>query len=280
MAIYTTSKGEISAPYPDGAIQTELDRLEPILGYNELRDRHLFGIPLVSQMKDPATGKPIAMSPEMVKDIIDGALNQAEVDCRINISPVKLRQKQPFDRNAYESFGYVRLPNRPITSLDKLSVTPANQQDIYVVPVEWIEMAYASQGQINIIPMTASFIQGGYIPTGTTGGQFFLSVMGNRQWIPAYWQFEYTAGYKDSMIPRIVNDLIGTIAAQEILSMLAATYARSQSHSLGIDGLSQSVSTPGPQIFKNRWEELEAKRLRLIKRIRNLYGTGVMSSHV
>jgi hypothetical protein len=280
MAIYTGSKNEIAASFPDGAIAAELSRLEPIVGPNELAHRHLFGIPLVSQMKDPATGKPIIMTPAIVKDIIDGAVNNAEVDCRINISPIQVRQKFPFDRNHYESFGFVRLPNRPITSIDKLSVTPANQLDIYVVPNEWVEMAYASQGQINIIPMTASFIQGGYIPTGSTGGQFFLAVMGNRQWIPAYWQFEYTAGYKDGMVPRIVNDLIGTLAAQEILSMLAATYARSSSHSLGIDGLSQSVSTPGPQIFKNRWEELEQKRLRLTKRIRTLYGQGITSSHV
>lgn len=59
--------------------------------------------------------------------------------------------------------------------------------------------------------------------------------------------------------------------------MLAATYARTNSHSLGIDGLSQSVSTPGPQIFKIRLEELEKKKTALTKKIKAIFGYKIFS---
>jgi hypothetical protein len=279
MADYTNSKiGPKVAP--ENALETEHNRLEPILSPEELRNRHIFGIPLVSQMQDPFSGRPLVMTDEMIKDIIEGAVNQAETELDIDIWPVKRRVKHPFDRNTYESFGYFQLEHRPITSLDKLSVTPANQQDVYIVPLEWVETSYLVRGQLNIIPMTAAFIQGGYVPAGSTGGSFFLAVLGNRYWVPAYWQIEYTSGYVDSMVPRVVNDFIGTIAALEILSMLAVTYARSQSHSLGIDGMSQSVSTPGPAIFQIRISELEEKKKRLMGKLKAMMGRKIFSSHV
>ena len=279
MADYSDSKTGIAGVFPENVLEASYGHLEPLIGVEELTRRHLFGIPLVSQMKG-VDGKPIHMTPEMVKDIIDGAVQQAESDCKIDIFPVKRRVKQAFDKNAYESYGFIKYPFRPITSIDKLSITPANGQDVYTVPLEWVETAYCVRGQINIIPMTAAFLQSGSVPQQSAGGAMFLAILGNRAWVPAYWQLECTSGFPDGLIPRVVNELIGTIAAMEILSMLATTYARSQSHSLGIDGLSQSVSTPGPQIFKNRYEELQEKRKHLEKKIRNLFGQGIFSSHV
>lgn len=280
MAIYTTSKSGIGGIYPENVIDSELQRLEPIVGPEQIKNRHLFGLSLASQMRDPITGKAIIMSDEVIKDIIEGAISQVELECKIDISPVQRRLKFPFDRNLYENFGHLKLPNRPVASLDKLSVTPANQQDVYIVPNEWIEMSHCVRGLIHIVPMTAAFVFGGAVPSATSGGSWFLNVLGSRGWVPAFWQAEFTTGYPGAQIPRVLNELIGTIAAQEILSMLAATYGKSQSHSLGIDGMSQAASSPGPQIFKNRFEELEQKHLRLSKRIKMLYGHSLFSGTI
>lgn len=279
MADYTNSKPGPTV-YPENAKETEHSRLEPILGPEELKNRHLWGIPLVSQMIDPATGRNYVMTPEMVQDIIEGAVNQAETELNIDIWPVRRAEKQAFDRNTYESFGYMQLEKRPVSSLDKISVTPANGIDVYSVPLEWVEVGLLVRGQVNIIPMTASFIQGGMVPTQSGGASFYYSVLNQTRWIPAYWLVEYTSGFKDGMVPRILNDLIGTIAAQEILSQLATTYARSSSHSLGIDGLSQSVSTPGPNLFQPRMEDLENKKKRLLGKVKAMFGRKLFSSHV
>lgn len=280
MAVYTDAKSGLGEVYPENATETELSRLEPILGPQDVRDRHLFGLPLVSQIPDPITGRAAIMTDHTIQTIIEGAINQAEAELKIDISPVVRKEKHPFDRQAYESYGFIMLRNRPVHSLQRLAVTPANQQEVYSLPLDWVETAYFVRGQINIIPMTAAYIQGGYVPSGTTGGVFFLSIMGNRSWIPAYWQVEYTSGYPNGLVPRLINEMIGTIAAQEILSMLAATNGQSQSHSLSIDGLSQSVSTPGPQVYKQRFDDLQAKRDKLAKQIKTLYGRKIFSSHV
>jgi hypothetical protein len=83
----------------------------------------------------------------------------------------------------------------------------------------------------------------------------------------------YTTGFKEGAIPKTINQLIGVIAAMETLSLLATTYSRTTSSSLGIDGLSQSLSTPGQEIFKQRMEELGAKRKWLTSRLQARFNT-------
>lgn len=277
MADYTNSRKGSGAPYPENAIETARQQVEPLITPDLLKSRHLFGVPLVSAMKDPLTGKQQVMTDDMLADYIEGAVSQAELELKIDIFPVKRQEKQPFDINLYNSFGYFQLSHRPATSVDKLSVTPSNQMDVYVVPNDWVEGAYLHRGQVNIVPLTVAFVQGTYIPQQSSGGAAFLQILGNKAWIPAWWQIEYTSGFPDGMVPRVVNDYVGTVAALEVLSQLALTYARSNSHSLGIDGLSQSVSTPGPQIFKVRMDELEAKKLALTKKLKAIYGFKIFS---
>lgn len=277
MADYTNSKKNAGSVYPENAIDTARQQAEPLITPELLRQRFLFGIPMVSALKDPLTGKSQVMTDDMLYDYIESAANQAELELKIDIFPVKRREKQPFDLNLYNSFGYFQLTHRPCTSVDKLSVTPSNELDVYVVPNDWVEGAFLHRGQVNIVPLTVAFVQGTYIPQQSAGGAAFLQILGNKAWIPAWWQIEYTSGFLDGMLPRVVNDYIGCTAAIDILSSLAVTYARSNSHSLGIDGLSQSVSTPGPQIFQIRLGELEEKRKRIEKKLKAIFGFKIFS---
>jgi hypothetical protein len=279
MADYTDAKAGPSIT-PEAAIEADYGRMEPVIGPEELVQRHLFGVPLVSQTKNPFTGRPDVMSHEMLKDIIDGALQSAEQLLGIDIRPVIHKEKYPFDRNLYEAYGYFQLDSRPVSNLAHVAVAPANGTEVYSVPLEWIEVANMVRGQINIIPMTAAFIQGGTVPAGTTGAAYFLAVLGNRFWVPAYWQITYTSGFPDGLVPRTVNDLIGTMAAMEILSMLAVTFARTNSHSLGLDGLSQSVSAGGNQIFTVRMKELTERRDQLVRKIKAATGRLIFSTYV
>jgi len=281
MADFTYAKDGANI-YPEAATEADYQRMEPILSPDQLIRRFLWGLDLSSQMKDPFTGKPVRWTPEMVKDIIDGAINTAEAEVGFFIRPVVFKEKHPFDRFAYASYGYFNVRQRPVGKVLSVAVTPPNGEDVYSMPLEWVETNYLPRGQINIIPMTAAQVGGtstGIFPgQSNNGGAFYLTVVQNRNWVPAYWQIEYLAGYCDGIVPRLVNDLIGTISAMEILSMLATTYAKVQSHSLGIDGLSQSVSTPGPQIFQTRLEELKEKRAFLIKKLKALTGRKIFSS--
>lgn len=277
MADYTYSKKAPGAVFPENAIETSFSHNEPLLTPEQLRGRFLFGISMASNTKDPVTGKAQVMTDDLIADIIIGAVASAEEDAGIDIFPVKRREKHPFDIQLYNSFGHLQLEHKPATSLDKLSVTPSNDLDVYVVPNEWVEGAYLLKGQINIVPLTVAFVQGTYVPTQSAGGAAYLQILGNKSWIPAWWQVEYTSGFPDGMIPRAVNDLIGTFAAIEVLSQLAATFGKSTSQSLGIDGLSQSVSTPGPSIYDKRIEILAAKQKMLRKKIKARYGNSIFA---
>lgn len=279
MADYTTSKPGIGATFPEHAIETAYGRLEPIITPDQLTVRYLFGLPLVSQMKDPFTGKQIPMTPEMVRELIDSAVQKAELELDFDIYPVQRAEKYPFDRQAYNSYGYVQLENRPVTSIDSLSIVPPNNMPVFYVPLDWVETAYLPRGQLNLIPITAAFVQGTVVPVGPAGAAYYLFANAGVNWIPAYWQINYTSGFKDALVPRVVNDYIGILAAMDILSMLAATFARTNSHSLSLDGQSQSVSTPGPQVFAARLQDLENKKKVLGNKIKTLMGRKIFSTY-
>ena len=276
MADYTNSRFALGAALPENAVQAECPQLEPLITPELLKSRHLLGVSMACA-KDPLTGKATIITDDILRDIIDGAVAQAESELKIDIFPVRRKEKHPFDLNLYSSFGYFQLTHRPCTSMDKLSVTPSNQLDVYVVPNEWVEGAYLARGQVNIVPLTVAFVQGTYIPQQSSGGAAYLQILGNKPWIPAWWQIEYTSGFPGGMLPRILNEYIGSRAAAEVLSQLALSFARANSQSLGIDGLSQSVSTPGPQIFKGRIEELEEKIKAITKKLKALFGYKIFS---
>lgn len=280
MSDYTNSKPGLGALEPVHAVATSLDRLEPLVSPEQLRDQWLFGINMVSNTRDPITNRAQVLTDDTISQIILRAVSMVETDTGLDLFPVQRDEKHPFDRNLYDAMGYFQLEHRPASSVEKLSVTPANGIDVYVVPLDWVETAYLEKGQLNIVPLTIAFQNGGYIPTQSAGGAMFLSILGQKQWLPAFWQVRYTSGYPDGMLPRQVNELVAIYAAMEVLSMLAATFGGATSHSLGYDGISQSVSTPGPQVFTTRIQELETKRQALVGKLKARYGFKLFTSNI
>jgi hypothetical protein len=281
MGIYTGSKKTTGDVFKVGQVEATWQRLEPLLSPEKLVALHLFGIPLVSAIRNPITGKQDVMTPDLLKMYIERAVNNAELETGLTFMPTRYEEKKPFDKFAYESFGYFMLKQRPVASLERITVTPSNEVDVYEVPLEWVEAGNLQYGQVNLIPLTLAITSGTVVPVSSTaGGALFLSIFGHKTWIPAFWKVSYTAGFPDGKVPAVVNELIGTMAAQEILSMLAVTYSKNQSASLSLDGVSQSVSTPGPNVFKVRMDELEEKKQRIIGKLKALYGLKLFSSHI
>ncbi len=319
MAHYDNSKPNLGDIGVNGAIDSSWSRLEPLLTAEELKDTFLLLLPLVSGIPDPITGKRMVITNPQIDKIIVQAVTLAEAEVGINIFPTQISEKLAFDAHEFRAYGYFKIRNRPICSIEALQVVPANSNPvvsggiasagaspnysltspshapngdpysggaIYSVPLEWIETANMYMGQINILPLniatTGQF--GTFTAYGTgqqsAGGAFFLSILGSQSWVPAFWRVTYTTGFPDGKIPRMVNQYIGTIAAMEILSMLAATYARSTSHSQSLDGLSQSISTPGPNLFQPRLTELAEKRKWLKSKLKAAYGLAMFSNNV
>lgn len=272
-------KETLGAVYPVGATADSWGILEPLLDPSLLKMRHLFGIPLVSFAVDPMTGKRQVFTDAIIEDAIKRAVAVVETETHLNLMPKTFRKKFPFDRQAYASLGYLMLPDRPVISLLKFAVTASNGSDLYVVPPDWIETSYIATGQINIVPMTIAFMTSGFMaPTnssggGNAGGSAFLSILGQNPWIPAYWQCDYMCGFPDGKLPVIINELVGITAAIDVLGLLATTNARNSSHSVGMDGISQSISTPGPQLYDTRITMLQEQKAMLVGKVRSMYGT-------
>lgn len=265
------SKAGVGSTWQDGAVENAWGKLEPILDAKLLRDRHLMGLALVSGMRDEK-GKPVRVTDEQLKDQIDRAIERVETDLHCDITAVRRQEKKPFDKSEYEAFGFFRVKHRPIYNLIAVDVVPANNLSVYNVPLDWVETSLFAEGQINVIPLNIAIQNGGFIPSESAGGAIFLSILAQKTWIPSYWLIDYVSGFPDNMVPKIFNELIGTDAAIEVLSNLAATYARATSHSVGVDGLSQSVGSPGPQVYLQRRQDLQEQQKKLVKKLKTKLG--------
>ncbi|CAB4127184.1 hypothetical protein UFOVP75_76 [uncultured Caudovirales phage] len=281
MSNYETSKGVLGTMYPENGIQSPWDRLEPLVTPDQIRSRWLFGIPLISNFADPITRKVQVFTDDLIDDLIVGAVSDLETEIGISIMPVQKSERMAFDRQEFESFGYFRLRARPIASIEELAIRSSDGINFFTMPMAWIETGFLHHGQINILPLSpanANFTFAS-IAGGGPAGLIFLSVLSRLGWIPAYWTVKYTVGFPDGKLPRIVNDLIGIQTAINILSMLGATFVKN-SASLSIDGMSQSVSTPGPELFEARLKDLGDKKTMATRKLKAITGQKLFSGNV
>lgn len=249
--------------YPVLANKTSnlLTRIEPILTPKKLVSRYLKGLDLSDYDEDD------------LKDKIHLAMNKAELLLDTTLTPVKRKEKHPFDRNLYKNFIHIMTNFGPILQIDKLCIQSSNNKNIFEIPADWVESARFFQKQVNVIPLTvvgATGISSGQ-PTGAAGLAFIAAMNGGIDWVPSYWEIEYTTGVcnKEGHVPVVVNELIGVIAAIEILGNLGPLNVNT-SVSVSHDGISQSSSNPGPAVYQTRIGELMGEKDELVKNIRRV----------
>lgn len=251
-------------------------RLKPLITPQELRDEFLMGIPLRSFFPDPLTNQYRVWTDADLQKSIAKAVSRVEVKSGCLVAPSEIIDTYPFDRAEYESSGYMQLKVRPIYGLAKLQVVAADKRSVFDTPVTWVATANLLKGQVNILPMGALAAPLALAPTAPP----FLQYLTKLGWIPQFWQIQYLAGFKDFLVPDFVWDLVGVVAAMDVLSQLGATYAWMTGGSLGIDGLSQSSSGPGPQVFQVRLTELKELERVLLNKFRGLCGMRLHSGNV
>jgi hypothetical protein len=273
MSDYTFTKEGLGRILPSNAIEVAWDDQEPLITPEKLVALHLFGIPLQSAMRNPITGKQDIMTPELVKEYIRQAVSLCEAEGKFSIFCKQHLEKQAFDRVQYQSFGYFQLRNRPVSSIERLTVTSSSEQAVYQVPLEWIDVGHLHNGQINILPLTMNIKEGQVVPLlAGPGGSAMLNLFGSNHWLASFWEITYTSGFPEGKLPALLNQYIGVVAAMEILSMLASTHAKTTSTSLSMDGTSQSVSGPGPELYNASLERLASKRKWLKSRLQSVFG--------
>ena len=263
MADYSDSKKPGRNAYPVESIETTnlFGRIEPILTPELFVSRYLKGI------------GGIDYSNEELKDEIKRAMNEVELLTHLNLTKVQFNERFPFDRSLYKSFVYIKTNNGPILSVEKISIESSNNENIYNLPPDWIESKFFSRRQINLIPILSIFGAAGLQDAqASNAGLIFLNAVSNFSWLPAFFSVTYTCGVcnKDGYLPQVLNELIGLIAAIEILSNMQ-TRNIYNSTSISQDGISQSASSPGTQVFQPRIDKLKEDLDKKTKRIRAIF---------
>lgn len=269
--------------YPQQAVDgQEWSRTEALLTPDLFVQRFLRGVPLVSRLKNPLTGKPDVWTPAILQDAILRAVAQVEIQTGVEVFPVQHDEPIPFDRVNFETYGYFRLKHRPVLSIDQLSIRPANNVQgslVWPVPKEWISFQNADKGQINIVPLVAANTQVFYQAQTTNGAAFIMTFLTAIPFVPSFWQCLYTTGFAEGNIPKVLNELVGCTAAIEILGEIAATNIYS-SYSMGIDGMSQGQSGDGPRVFETRIKQLEDRRRMLEQKFKAIYGVKLAMGNI
>lgn len=261
------SKSYGTKMYPVHALHTSglMQRVEPLLTPEQLKTRYLKGVPLLFFNGD-------TFSDDDLKDRIYLASNQAELDLKTTLTREQRQEKLPFKQQDYKAYIHLTAEQGPMVSIEELAIVSADKNKIFQIPAEWIETTNFAKRIINVIPLLAAYGVNSVQGAVGNAGIAFLSVIDGLDFVPAYWQIKYTSGISnvEGKVPTVVNELIGTIAAIDILSEIAATFIfTSQSQSQ--DGISQSSSSPGPRIYMLRIEELERKRDKLIRQLRTIF---------
>ncbi len=206
-----------------------------VLSPSELRELYFFGI----DIRDKNGG---TITDQTYTTYIRAAQEEIEKRCNIRIAKQFITETRDFDLNDFRQWAYIRT-SFPANKACKLA-GKINQQPQIEYPAEWLSVKRDSKGRynrnVNVVPN-----QGG---NASVSGVVFSGVtphIGLRGLhnIPNYWEITYSTGF--DTVPGDLLNFIGKLAAVNIFHIAGDLILGSgiASTSLGLDGLSQSIST-------------------------------------
>ncbi len=234
------------------AVVSYLDTNLPTV--KEIIDRWCFGLPLT---KEDGT----AMGDKDIQSFLESATCWVERKLGIYLKPtiiacnaekrgllkgIDYEVEEPpydYDARAYRAWGFLQLRQRPVISLQKLSLVLPNGQLIvdFNLRPEWIKL-YKKQGQIHIVPYAGDPTLFAILGGSQTGYPLITGQMNGN--LPQMFYVDYVAGYPQYDIPKDIRDVVAKKASIDILGIAGdAMLAGVASLSTSVDGLSESFST-------------------------------------
>lgn len=275
-ANFEKDKQFYSAAYPVHMTNSSglLSRCEPMLTPQLLVSRYLKGIPLAFPNGD-------AYSAEDIKDQIVLAMNEIELMCKITLSREQFTDKVPFDVALYKSFIYLKTEQNPVLAVQSVQIVSSDGYSVFKIPPEWLESSNFAKGIVNVVPILGAYSVASGGGVGAYGGIPYLSVFSSLTFVPGFWQIVYQTGVSkiEGQFPVVINELIGITASINMLSAITNMFLQT-SQSLSRDGISQSSSGPGPRMYLPYIEMLEAKKEKLIAKVKATFATKFLISNI
>lgn len=198
-------------------------------------EKYFFGI----QIKDQYG---VSMSEDNLRRyIVEG---QSEMERFLDISFQKkvIKENRTFEMRDFVEWGFIPTLY-PVCDAYKLEGFINDVKQIEY-PSEWLSVKKNSDGKnfhrcVYIVPGSGGARTNSVVYSGITPHLGFLG----RQDIPYYWTIEYVTGF--DQVPNDIVDAVGMLSAMKLFHILGDIVlgAGIASLSLGIDGLSQSIST-------------------------------------
>jgi len=235
----------------------EVDPALDIISVQELKDYYLFGVDLTDDAGNP-------MKPGLFEHYIRSAVSSLEVKLDIPIRRTVVEaERNDFYREDYPHYIWTELSYFPVIEVDSVSIVLPGEQVIQNFAREWIHIDRVT-GQMRLVPGTGT---AGSILLGASGSWLPL-IYGGARTIPDVFRVSYVAGFgkptpgATDMTPGrtgpvsvpdprldkqfdIIKDCVGKMASFGPFNIAGDLIvgAGIASKSIGIDGLSQSIST-------------------------------------
>lgn len=221
-----------------------------------VRNRWCFGLPLAKEDGS-------VLSDLDIKAFIDEAIAEVEHRLGVYLKPTVVAanpseqgyaddayevEEHPYDYDAssYRNYGFLQLREKPVLSVEKFKLVLPNGDIIMDFMKDentrrWIKLDKPG-GQLNIVPYAGD-------PTlfhmlgGSASAYPFVTGRLNSN-LPHMFYVDYVAGYAKDKLPLDISQVIGKMAAINILGVAGdALLAGIASMSTSVDGLSESLST-------------------------------------
>lgn len=202
---------------------------------SELVDRYFFGIPVKDQSGN-------IMSEQSLSFYITAAMQSVEGWLNLKLKKQVVEESLSYHINDYKSWGFIPT-TFPVLKVHALAGFIGKIQQV-VYPPEWLSSKQSNDPTgyhraVYMVPVSGSANHSSVVYSGVAP---HLGWFG-QQTIPNYWTIKYCTSFEQ--VPDDILDFIGKLAAINVFHQLGDIIlgAGIASQSIGIDGLSQSIST-------------------------------------
>jgi hypothetical protein len=217
---------------PDPSNSSSNDDL--IISVKDLKDIYLFGLDLTddngNEFPEIMYTFAIRAAQEWVEKEVGGLI----------LSQKDITEVHDYYANDYQAFMFLKLWRFPLIAVDEVSVQFPLATNKIVFDPSW----YRPQGvghQVQLVPTAGTFSN----ILMNAGGSYLSAMYSGNQNLPAMIEVKYKAGFAKDKIPTLIKEIVGMKASIAPLNVAGDLIggAGIASSSLGIDGLSQSIST-------------------------------------
>jgi hypothetical protein len=216
----------------------------------------------------PLTGE--MLDEEYISPFLASAIADLEMTGLCINSILKTYNEDFHDQQFTKNYMPILLPLSPVLRVEKIvfhypHTTTDQPMAVFIVPEHWITF---EKNKVNIVASTGVLAPSLLNQTSTP----VLAIWSNATYRPNAMSVTYQAGFMPDQLPYNLWKLLIDKAVYSILIDIGPLLLPVQSMSVGMDGISQSASTPGASLLDRRIQSLQKEIDRTTRKILGYYG--------